>query len=111
MPEELEIVNEKGIVIGRATTEEIHDKKLLHKSVHLLIVDKEGKVYCCYRDVSFNPGWTAIGAHVLPGQSFKETAENALHEKLGITGNLIEIGKLRVQGNNENEISILLYAR
>ena len=105
MPEELEVVDEKGHVIRLATAEAIHDKKLLHRSVHLLIVTKEGKIYCCYRDDSFNPGWTAVGAHVMPEQDYAAAADDALHKKLGLTCKLTGIGKIRVKGNNENEIS------
>ena len=41
----------------------------------------------------------------MPGQDFITTANNALHAKLGLSCKLTEIGKLRVKGNNENEIS------
>lgn len=105
MPEMLEIVDEKEKVIRLASTEEVHDKKLLHRSVHLLIVDKDGKIYCCYRDVSFNPGWTAVGAHVLPSQDYAVAANDAVHKKLDLSCELEDIGKIRVKGNNENEIS------
>lgn len=105
MTESLEIVDENENVLNVVSSEEVHSKKLLHRSVHLLIFDKEGKLFCCYRDVSFNPGWTAVGAHVLPGQDYATAANTALHEKLGLSCKLTEIGKMRVVGNSENEIS------
>ncbi len=105
MREQLEVVDEKERVIRLAFAEEIHDKMLLHRSVHLLIVNREDKIYCCYRDVSFNPGWTAVGAHVLPGQDYEAAAEDVLRRKLGFHANLQRLGKIRVKGNNENEIS------
>ncbi len=105
MSEQLEVVDEKEHIIKLASFEEVHDKMLLHRSVHLLIVNREGKIYCCYRDVPFNPGWTAVGAHVLPGQDYDAAAADALHKKLGLFCKLTEIGKIKVRGNSENEIS------
>ncbi len=105
MSEDLEVVDKKEHILRLASPSEIHDKKLLHKSVHLLIVDKEGKICCCCRDFSFNPGWTAAGAHVLPGQDYDTAADDAVHKKLGLFCNLTEIGRIRVRGNNENEVS------
>lgn len=107
MVEELEFIDEKEKTLGRASLEEIHQKGLLHKSVHVLVFDREGKLYCRYRspERSVNPGWTCLGAHVLPGEDYDASAVKALDRVLGLTCRITKIGKIRVKSKAENEIS------
>ena len=87
MNSQIDIVNEEDQIISQGEVEEVHQKGLLHRSVHILIVNPQGKFYL--RQRSFKkpryPGYytTSVGAHVPMGKSYDETAKNSLKEMFG----------------------------
>jgi len=107
--QQLSIVDEHDKVIGRADIKEIHEKALLHRAVHVFIIDNEGRLFCRRRSRKKEryPGFwsTSAGAHVMAGQDYDETARSALRETLGIGCRLTMIGKARIKDKWENEIS------
>ncbi len=107
MDENLDIIGQDEEVIDHASKAEIHYKHLLHKAVHILIIDSLGRIYCRNRtpEQSAAYGWTSsAGAHVLSGQSFDQTAKKALQETLGINCPLTLMGKIRIKSETENEL-------
>ena len=82
-PEEMfPVVDENGVVLGRATRSYCHSgSKVLHPVVHLHIIDRQGRVYLQKRSASkkIQPlKWdTAVGGHV----SFGETILDALYRE------------------------------
>lgn len=109
--EKLSIVNEKDEVVGESDIEIIHQRGLLHRSVHIFIIDSQGKLFCRQRSFKkqrYTGYWsTSVGAHVLLGQTYDEVAYKSLSNTLGIKCGLKMIGKARVSDNYENEISAL----
>jgi isopentenyl-diphosphate delta-isomerase type 1 len=87
----LERVNEAGEVIGRATRAECHaDPALIHRAVHLLVFDAEGRLLLQKRSASkrIQPSrWdSSVGGHVDPGESPEAAIRREAEEELGLDG-------------------------
>ncbi len=87
--EQLEIVNEKGEVIGLAARSEIHgNPSLMHRVVHVLVFNPEGKLLLQKRSLNKDvaPGkWdTSVGGHVGVGEELTLSARREMEEELGI---------------------------
>ncbi len=93
--EQLEIVNEKGEVIGLAPRSVIHgNPSLIHRVVHVLVFDSESRLLLQKRSLNKDvaPGkWdTSVGGHVGPGETLSLSARREMEEELGINGCDIE---------------------
>lgn len=89
--EELEIVNEKGEIIGTATRAHIHgNPSLTHRVVHVLIFSEKGEMLLQKRSLAKDvaPGkWdTSVGGHVGIGEDLPVSAKREMDEELGIKG-------------------------
>lgn len=87
--EYLDIVNDKNEVIGRAEREEIYQKKLPHRIVHVLVFNDQGKL-ALHRRPPWNRfcpnGWTtSAGGHVASGETYEQAALREYKEELGLT--------------------------
>lgn len=85
------LIDETGLVVGKALRSECHSgSMLLHPVVHLHIFDKQGRLYLQRRSMSkeIQPGkWdTAVGGHVDYGETIEEALYREVREELGITG-------------------------
>jgi isopentenyldiphosphate isomerase len=91
-PEEhLEIVNDKGEVIGKAPRSVIHgNPSMLHKVVHVLVFNGKGELLLQKRSLNKDvaPGrWdTSVGGHVGIGEYLFTSSQREMHEELGIKG-------------------------
>ena len=91
-----DIVDQSGRIIGHAPRSEVHgNPELIHRSVHVLVLDIEKKtgeqrIFLQKRsaDKDIQPGkWdTSVGGHVAPGESVLEAAKREMSEELGIAG-------------------------
>lgn len=83
-----DVINEKDEVVGSVPHEELYEKKLPHRIVHVLIFDDVGKIVLQKRSAkkSFCPlHWcTAAGGHVQAGETYEEAALRELEEELGV---------------------------
>ena len=104
----LEQITPDGNSIGYKDSDVIHDEHLLHRAVHILIVDSLGRVYLRQRPQTkkLYPGlWTsAVGVHVLEGYTPEKTATESLQIFLHLAGELIPIGERKVEDEIENEL-------
>jgi isopentenyldiphosphate isomerase len=85
----LEIVDINGKVMGLAKRSELHGNPLLvHRVVHVLIFDEEGRLLLQKRSLKKDvaPGkWdTSVGGHVNPGEDLLDAAKREMKEELGI---------------------------
>lgn len=85
----LEIVNEKGEVLGLAPRSEIHgNPSLIHRVVHVLVFNERGELFLQKRSMKKDvaPGrWdTSVGGHVEPGESLADAARREMQEELGV---------------------------
>ncbi|MDO8626835.1 MAG: NUDIX domain-containing protein [Candidatus Diapherotrites archaeon] len=108
MRQEIDLINEEDEVVGVSDVDEVHKKNLLHRAVHVFIVNSKGELFCRQRNrmKTLYPGFwsTSVGAHVLSGQNYEDVAHESLENMLGIHCELELIGKDRVQDETENEI-------
>ena len=84
------IVDEKGLVVGKATRGECHGgSKLLHPVVHLHVFNNVGELFLQKRPEwkDIQPGkWdTAVGGHIDLGETPEEALVREVREELGIT--------------------------
>ena len=86
--EEIDILEENGEIVGTTTVNEAHQNGLLHKVVHVWIVNRRNKLlvqkrsdlkeFCpLMRDVSF-------AGHVKAGENSLDACEREAKEKLGL---------------------------
>ncbi len=105
---DLAIINEKNETIGVRPSEEIHEKGLLHRALHILVLNRSGQLYVRRRSfyMELYPGvWTtSVGEHVFVNEGYDDTAHRALHEFLGLESPLSFLGKARVHDSVENEL-------
>lgn len=91
----IDVVNDKNEIIGNATEEEVYQKKLAHRIVHVLVFDSKGKIALQLRSKtkSFCPGcWsTTVGGRVQSGESYEEAAAREMKEEIGVILDLEKI--------------------
>ncbi len=87
--EKLEVVDDKGKVIGLAERSELHrNPGLIHRVVHVLVFNTIGELLLQKRSLKKDvaPGkWdTSVGGHVNPGEDILQAALREMEEELGI---------------------------
>ena len=112
--EMLPVIEQNGEVIGQASRTYCHKARLLHPVVHLHLIDRFGNLYLQKRALSKEnwPGcWdTAVGGHVLFGESFEEALYRESDEELGLTAfNPVLLGESLYKDRVEREL-IAVYA-
>ncbi|MDA8168352.1 MAG: NUDIX domain-containing protein [Nitrospiraceae bacterium] len=94
MAEELlEIVNERGDVLGIALRSEIHgNPSLIHRVVHVLVFNSKGELLLQKRsmdkDVAAGKWDTSVGGHVDPGEAPELAARREMLEELGVEADI-----------------------
>lgn len=101
----LEIVNEKGEVIGYARRSDVHgNPSLIHKVVHILVFNKKGEILLQKRALNKDvaPGkWdTSVGGHVSIGEDLFFSSKREMQEELGINGVDVEFLYSYIHRNN-----------
>lgn len=113
MDNQLEIfplVDEEGVVVGKATRGECHSgSKLLHPVVHLHVFNSRGDIYLQRRPdwKDIQPGkWdTAVGGHIDYGETPEVALRREVREELGITDfEPVFIGKYVFESQREREL-------
>jgi isopentenyl-diphosphate Delta-isomerase len=93
-----DVVDKMDLVIGQATRREIHQKNLLHRSIHILILNNHNELFLQKRSMSKdeNPGlWdTSSAGHVDSGETYDDCAHRELWEELGIKSILKPLEKI-----------------
>jgi len=110
MEEILDVVNENDEVVGQATRSDVHARGLMHRSVHIMLVNSSGRFFLQLRsrNKDTNPGlWDSSAAgHVDTGESYVDCAVRELAEELGLTvsrSDLTEIATFRPAEENGYE--------
>lgn len=82
------VVNENDDVLDYLPRSEVHAKKLLHRTISVLVFNDKGQVLLQKRSVKkdSNPGkWSnAAGGHVNKGLTYDQAAEIEIKEELSI---------------------------
>lgn len=105
----LPVVNEKDEVQGVRKRGDIHAQGLLHRAVHVLVFNSEGRLYLQRRSANkdTHPGkWTtSASGHVDPEEDYAEAATRELEEELGLNLPLEEVGQIAACPRTENEFT------
>jgi len=84
----LDVVNEHDEVIGRASQADVYRLGLLHRIVHVIVMNNSGEMALQLRSKtkSFLPGhWcTTAGGHVQSGETYEQAARRELQEETGM---------------------------
>jgi len=95
MDEFLDVVNDKNEVVSVAKFDEIYDKRLNHRIVHVLMFNDKGEIFLQQRSAKkkFCPGhWsTSAEGHVQTGESYEKAAARELKNALGVSLPLTKI--------------------
>jgi isopentenyl-diphosphate delta-isomerase type 1 len=87
LDELFDVVDEQDRVTGQLARREVHRRKLLHRAVHLLVVNRAGQVFLHQRSMTKDlfPGvWDSSAAgHVAAGEDYDGTAVRELEEEIG----------------------------
>ena len=84
----LDVVNEKDEVIEQLPRGEIHERKLLHRAVHVFLQNKKGEIYLQLRshlkDTHAGKWDSSASGHVDPGESYLACAEREMWEEVWV---------------------------
>ncbi len=87
LDELFDVVDEQDRVKGQMPRREVHRLKLRHRAVHLLVLNRAGKVFLHQRSRlkdQFPGFWnTSAAGHVGAGEDYDSTAARELEEELG----------------------------
>lgn len=85
-----DVVDENDIPTGTATRAEVHSKGLIHRAVHVFVLNRNGDLYLQKRSLikDMNPGvWdSSVSGHLDAGETYPAAALRELGEELGIHG-------------------------
>ena len=89
MDEIFEIVDDNNNIIGRTARSQCHgNPELCHRTAHVIVLNKSGDILLQKRakDKDIQPGkWdTAVGGHLMMGETFEQAAIREMNEELGI---------------------------
>ena len=97
--EVFDVVDDADEVTGQATRREVHERNLLHRAVHVFVLNRHGELLLQkrsrFKDV--HPGvWdSSVAGHLDAGESYAAAAIRELHEEMGIEGLIPdEIGRV-----------------
>jgi isopentenyldiphosphate isomerase len=105
----LSVVNEADQVVGQARRGDIHQQRLMHRSVHLLILNRAGDVLLQKRSMLKDccPGYwdSSAAGHVEAGESYDQCVMREVTEELDITLKQLpeKLCKLSPSANNGME--------
>lgn len=106
-------IDSKGRVLGRRTRAESHERGLIHRAVHVVVLDHKHRIFVKKRSQSkdmFSGQWeTSVGGHVTYGDNTRETAARELEEELGIVEKPIYLRRFRYRGEEEKENITFFY--
>lgn len=86
--EELDVVDENDVVIEQRRRSEIHREDLLHRAVHVFLMNRKGEIYLQKRSpLKDTHGWkwdSSAAGHVDPGESYHDSAIREIWEEVWV---------------------------
>lgn len=116
MKEVLDVIDAHDEIVSTADRSEAHKKGLLHRVVHVMVFDPNGRLFIQQRALSKDryPGFFegSLSGHVKSGETFKDAAERELHEELNICATPKRVKEVIKFGLHEADERVLteLYA-
>jgi 8-oxo-dGTP pyrophosphatase MutT (NUDIX family) len=88
----VDVVDDAGTVVGRATRREMRARRLPHRSTYVLVFDRRGLLFVHLRTAAkdvYPSHWdVCVGGVVAAGESFDAGAARELEEELGVSAPL-----------------------
>lgn len=102
--EVFDVVNERNEVTGQLTRGEVHARGLLHRAVHIFVINKRGHIYLQQRshlkDVSPLKWDSSAAGHLDAGEGYASAAVRELGEEIGIHVEATELAAEIPAGDN-----------
>ena len=110
MDEIFEIVDGENNVIGTAPRSQCHgNPDLCHRTAHVIVLNQNGNILLQKRspDKDIQPGkWdTAVGGHLMIGETFEQAAVREMNEELGISPEhkIVFLFNMKIRNEIESE--------
>lgn len=101
--------------IRTGTKKDAKKLRLFTRSVHIILVDTQGKLMTCKRPPSKktypNQITSSAGGHVEKGENYKVAAKRELKEELGIITSIKDVGRFDVINKKERAIHHLFIGK
>lgn len=95
-----DVVNERDEVVRRATRREVHTTGLLHRAIHVLVFDSQGRLFLQKRSMlkDLQPGlWdSSCSGHLDSGEDYDHAAVRELGEEIGVKVNAAPVRWFRL---------------
>ena len=109
--EYFDVIDKSNKVIGKAPRDECHKKGLLHRAVHIMILNRKGEFLLQKRSKKkdlYSGWWTSSASgHVASGDDYDETAHRELKEELGVKAKLkpmfVVVKNYKGEGKHDRE--------
>ena len=102
-------IDSRGRVLGKETRAESHKRGIIHRVIHVVVLDPRHRIFIKKRSKSKDmfPGqWeTHVGGHVAFGDNTRQTAARELEEELGIVEKPVYLRRFRYRGKEEENIT------
>ncbi len=106
----LDVVDENDNVIGKATREECHSKRLIHRCAFVLVFNSRGEVLILKRSANtdkYSGFYGIVGEHVKAGESYEVAASRGVKEELGVDIDLEYLVKIPAFSEEEKQIGAI----
>ena len=111
----LPIVDAQDNVIGALPRRQVHLEGHLHRAVHVIVLDPEGRIWLQQRAAAKDtfPGFWDLSAtgHVDPGESYAEAARRELREELGLEAEPVYLETIPASARTTWEFHALFWLR
>lgn len=111
----LDVLDDAGRVVGQRPRAEVHRLGLLHRCVHVFVLDARGRLWLQKRDIAreLYPGlWTSSASgHVDAGEDEVAAAKREVREELGLDVQPRRVAEFRFRDEHEHELAGLWEAR
>lgn len=100
--EKVDVVDQTGKVIGKATRSQVYKEGLLHPAINIVVVNKKGQIFIQRRSPKkILPLYWDISAseHVKSGEDYKSAAIRGLKEELSISATVKLLRGRHIQKN------------
>jgi 16S rRNA (adenine1518-N6/adenine1519-N6)-dimethyltransferase len=85
-----DVVDENDQVVGQASRGEVHSKGLLHRAIHVFVINRHGEILLQRRSLlkDAHPGvWdSSVSGHLDAGEAYEAAVVRELEEEMGIEG-------------------------
>ncbi|MBI4661287.1 MAG: NUDIX domain-containing protein [Verrucomicrobia bacterium] len=97
-----DVVNERDEVIGKRSRQEVHEQRLLHRAVHVLVFNSRGELFLQKRSMMkdcFPGAWdSSASGHLDAGESYDACAVRELREELGLELSSLPMRLFKIDG-------------